>query len=308
MGTRGVVASASPLASAAGLKVLMDGGNAVDASVTVASILSIDEPYFSGIGGHGILMLHLADTSEVKYLDFGGFAPHDFTIDQWGTPPSYHYWDVRSSVFPGTLAGWAEVLERHGTRSLSQTLEPAIEHARRGVPARPVVVDCIARLKCEVLRFPELAGIILNNEGVFFDLDPLDGPNYPAAGKRVQHDMSPTMVFSGDRLFLALGTPGALGITQTIPQVISKVIDHGLELQAAIESDRYRYFGAGQVRLGENIPPAIRDRLRDAGHEILSPGAPPIWAGGFHAVMIDPETGTLIGGADPRRGGLAVAY
>ena len=84
MGTRGVVASASPLASAAGLKVLMDGGNAVDASVTVASILSIDEPYFSGIGGHGILMLHLADTSEVKCLDFGGFAPHDFTIDQGG--------------------------------------------------------------------------------------------------------------------------------------------------------------------------------------------------------------------------------
>ena len=112
------------------------------------------------------------------------------------------------------------------------------------------------------------------------------------------------MVFSGDRLFLALGTPGALGITQTIPQVI----DHGLDLQAAIESDRYGYFGAGQVRLGENIPPAIRDRLRDAGHDILSPGAPPIWAGGFHAVMIDPETGTLIGGADPRRGGLAVAY
>ena len=84
MGTRGVVASASPLASAAGLKVLMDGGNAVDAAVTVASILSIDEPYFSGIGGHGILMLHLADTGEVKCLDFGGFAPHDFTIDQWG--------------------------------------------------------------------------------------------------------------------------------------------------------------------------------------------------------------------------------
>ena len=115
------------------------------------------------------------------------------------------------------------------------------------------------------------------------------------------------MVFSGDQLFLALGTPGALGITQTIPQVISKVIDHGLELQAAIESDRYRYFGAGQVRLGDHIPPAIRDRLRDAGHDILPPGASSIWAGGFHAVMIDPGTGTLIGGADPRRGGLAVA-
>ena len=69
-------------------------------------------------------------------------------------------------MFPGTLAGWAEVLERHGTRSLSQTLEPAIEHARRGVPARPVVVDFIARLKCEVLRFPELAGIFLPGDRV----------------------------------------------------------------------------------------------------------------------------------------------
>ena len=523
MGTRGVVASASPLASAAGLRVLMDGGNAVDAAVTAASLLGIDEPFFSGIGGHGILMLHLADTGEVKCLDFGGFAPHDFTIDQWGTPPAYHPCDVRSSVFPGTLAGWAEVLERHGTRSLAETLKPAVEYARRGVPARPVVVDFIARTRDRMTGFPELAriflaegrspragqiisnrgladafeeiagngaayfyqgplsdrileycnrngarftkrefsdyrprwrdtlattyrddyrvvvpkcqtcspniltqlnvwehfdlaglghlgfedlhigietakiafadrksycgdpefsavpyerlasgaygealamridpiralpqrpgdapddgrrggtthltvvdrdrnavamtltlgpdfgsmhvvpgtGIILNNEGVFFDLDPPGGPNFPAAGKRVQHDMSPTLVFRAGRLFLALGTPGAQGITQTIPQVISKIIDHGLELQAAIESDRYRYFGAGQVRLGGGIPPAVRDRLRDAGHDVLPPGAPPIWAGGFHAVMIDPETGTLIGGADPRRGGLALAY
>ena len=115
-------------------------------------------------------------------------------------------------------------------------------------------------------------GIILNNEGVFFDLDPLDGPNYPAAGKRVQHDMSPTLIFRGERLFLALGTPGGLGITQTIPQVISKVIDHGLPLQAAIESDRYRYFGEGRVRVGDNITAAIRDRLRDAGHEVLPAG------------------------------------
>lgn len=524
MGNRGVVASASPLASAAGLRVLMDGGNAADAAVTVAAILSVDEPYFSGIGGHGIVMLYLADTGEVKCLDFGGFAPRAFTIDQWGSPPRHRYWDVTSSVFPGTLAGWAELLERHGTRSLAQALEPAIEHARGGVPARPVVVDFIAGLKNEMSRFPELAetylpggrvprtgqviasrdladtyeeiarsgaayfyegplceriveyynrcgarfterefseyrprwratlettyrdgyrvvvpkcqtcspniltqlnvwehfdladldhlgfecihlgietaklafsdrrvhcgdpdfspvpyerliskdyaaglalridpiracperlpgdqaddvsrggtthltvvdrnrnavamtctlgpsfgcmhivpgtGIILNNEGVFFDLDPLDGPNYPAAGKRVQHDMSPTLVFRGERLFLALGTPGGLGITQTIPQVISKVIDHDLPLQAAIESDRYRYFGEGQVRVGDDIPAAIRDRLRDAGHDVLPAGAPPIWAGGFHAVAIDPDSGALIGGADPRRGGLAVAY
>ena len=151
-------------------------------------------------------------------------------------------------------------------------------------------------------------GIILNNEGVFFDLDPPGGPNFPAAGKRVQHDMSPTLVFKDDALFLALGTPGGQGITQTTPQVISKVIDHGLGLQAAIESDRYRYFGAGRVRPGEGIPPAVRDRLREAGHEVLPPSAPPIWAGGFHAVMVEPDTGTLAGGADPRRGGLAVAY
>ena len=139
----------------------MDGGNAVDAAVTVASVLSVDEPYFSGIGGHGIAMLCLADTGEVKCLDFGGFAPRAFTIDQWGSPPRHRYWDVTSSVFPGTLAGWAELLERHGTRSLAQALEPAIEHARGGVPARPVVVDFISGLKNEMSRFPELAEIYL---------------------------------------------------------------------------------------------------------------------------------------------------
>ncbi len=151
-------------------------------------------------------------------------------------------------------------------------------------------------------------GIILNSEGLYFDLEPEGGPNYPEAGKLVQHDMCPTVVLKDGELFIALGTPGAQGISQTIPQVISKVIDHDLEIQAAIESDRYRYYGNDQVRLGEGIPRHTRNQLEAKGHRILPNDSNTLWAGGFHAVMLNSGSGVLAGGADPRRGGLAVGY
>jgi hypothetical protein len=83
-GRNGVVAAASSIGPSVGLKVLMDGGNAVDAAVTTAAMITVSEFISSGIGGHGIMMLYLAKTGEVKCLDWGGFLPQKFTIDQWG--------------------------------------------------------------------------------------------------------------------------------------------------------------------------------------------------------------------------------
>ena len=160
-GMNGMVATASPLASAVGLRVLMEGGNAVDAAIAAGSILSLDEPYFSGIGGHGIMMLHRASTGETECLDFGGFAPRGFTIDQWGTPPAYDVRNICSAIFPATLAGWAEALDRYGSWSLAEVLQPTIDYAEAGIPMRPVVHNFIAGVAEDARAFPEFARIFL---------------------------------------------------------------------------------------------------------------------------------------------------
>src|SRR5437016_2161303 len=75
MGTRGAVASAHPLASMAGIRMLLAGGNAIDAAVAVASTLNVVEPFMSGMGGVGLMMISRAKTGERHVLDFIGRSP-----------------------------------------------------------------------------------------------------------------------------------------------------------------------------------------------------------------------------------------
>ena len=75
MGTRGAVASAHPLASMAGIRVLLEGGNAVDAAVAIGSTLNVVEPFMSSAGGIGLMVISRARTRERHVLDFIGPAP-----------------------------------------------------------------------------------------------------------------------------------------------------------------------------------------------------------------------------------------
>ena len=122
-GLHGAVASAHPLASQVGLDLLRGGGNAVDAIVAMAAALNVVEPYMSGVGGVGFLLLHLAD-GETKTLNFSGNTPAAGTPDQF-TPESQ---DVgpRASLIPGNVAGWFEALRRHGSKSTAEVFAPAI--------------------------------------------------------------------------------------------------------------------------------------------------------------------------------------
>ncbi len=133
-GRHGAVASAHPLASQAGLDILRSGGNAVDAVVTMAITLGVVEPYMSGPGGVGFLLLHKADGSS-RVLNFSGNTPAAGTPEQF-TPQSQEY-GPRSCLIPGNVAGWLTALDEEGTLDREPVFAPAIRHAVDGFPLHP---------------------------------------------------------------------------------------------------------------------------------------------------------------------------
>lgn len=138
VGSGGAVASVDPYATQIGLQVLADGGNAADAAVATAAALGVTEPYSSGIGGGGFLVYYDAASGTVSAVDGREAAPETFTPTVFtdGQGNALDFWDVVSSGLsvgvPGTPALWDTALDRFGTWSLEETLEPAERLARRG--------------------------------------------------------------------------------------------------------------------------------------------------------------------------------
>lgn len=139
-GTGGAVASVDPYASRIGLRVLRQGGNAVDAAVATAAALGVTEPFSSGIGGGGYFVHYDARSGKVRTIDGRETAParmpRDAFIDPGtGEPFTFSPDLVTSGVsvgVPGTLATWQRALHRWGTRSLASSLAPAARLADRG--------------------------------------------------------------------------------------------------------------------------------------------------------------------------------
>ena len=127
-----MVASAHPLASAAGLEMLWRGGNAVDAAVAVAATLNVVEPFMSGIGGDGLLLLTLSRSAERKVLNFMGRTP--FAARAEGCTPDELDRGPKASLVPGNFAGWWEALRAHGRLPPSTVFAPAIRYADEGFP------------------------------------------------------------------------------------------------------------------------------------------------------------------------------
>ena len=132
-GKRGMIASAHPLASVAGLRILIDGGNAVDAAVAVAAALNVVEPYMSGLGGDGYMHIYSAREGEHKVLDYMGRAPYAATFEEVGESSSRER-GPRSPIIPGACGGWLAALERYGTMDAAAVFQPAIEYAEQGFP------------------------------------------------------------------------------------------------------------------------------------------------------------------------------
>ena len=163
----------------------------------------------------------------------------------------------------------------------------------------------------------EGTGLLLNNRMTYWHLDP-EHVDCLVPGKRVRHTMNPFMVFRNGELLLAGGTPGADTQVQTNAQMITNVLDHGFNVVEAVEAPRWRHL---QNPTESTVPHTCVDelllesRFSAASQEGLRERAQPVrvigdWEATGSAMLIghDPETGALLGAADPRRDGYAIGW
>src|SRR5437762_2558612 len=140
VGTGGAVASVDPDATRAGIQILREGGNAVDAAVAANAVLGVTEPFVAGIGGGGFMVVYLAHQHRVVTIDGRETAPQTFPENAFidpatGKPIPFFPQRVTSGMavgVPGTLATWAEAASRFGTMPLKRLLQPGVAVAERG--------------------------------------------------------------------------------------------------------------------------------------------------------------------------------
>lgn len=151
-------------------------------------------------------------------------------------------------------------------------------------------------------------GLAMNNFMHWLDLEP-NSPNVIAPSKKMEMCMSPVQVWKNGRLRFMVGTPGSYGILQTTPQMIMNVIDHDMNIQAAIEAPRVKATSPGVLVDAESrIPASVLDELRAMGHEINLLEDFSMMVGGGQGIEVDLESGAFMGGADPRRDGYALGW
>ncbi|XP_041038969.1 glutathione hydrolase-like YwrD proenzyme isoform X2 [Carcharodon carcharias] len=139
--TRGCAATSQPLATDAGLDILKKGGNAADAAVAMAAVLSLTEPFSTGLGGDCNVLFYDGITKKVYGLNGSGRSPQALTLDllkkegfvETNPLPLCH---ANLVTVPGAAAGWCDTIRLFGSKKLSlgEILQPAIELAERGFP------------------------------------------------------------------------------------------------------------------------------------------------------------------------------
>lgn len=176
----GMVAAKTPGAVDAGTAMLQRGGNAIDAAVATAFASGVAEPWMNGVGGGGFLVAWLAEEQRSVAIEYPMISPAGATDDMFplaggGVDSALFGWPTikdqanvighRSVAIPGAVDGLALALERYGTLSLAEVLQPAITLARDGVPGTWHTTYVIGRDAINLSRFPVTAEIFLANNG-----------------------------------------------------------------------------------------------------------------------------------------------
>jgi len=194
VGKNGVVASAHSLASEAGLQILRDGGNAIDAAVAVMAALNVVEPNASGAAGNGCLTIFWKPEGQVKELLMTGAAP--FKMPAEGLTPEERDGGILAGVTPGNYGGWIEALDKYGTKSLAEVLQPAIGYAEFGFSISQALSDVIESYRPILELNPTTAKIWLK-----------DGKAPKAGTIIIQADLTKTFktLCEAERVVLAKG-------------------------------------------------------------------------------------------------------
>ena len=179
--THGIVATSQPLAAMAGLRILMDGGNAVDAAVGAAATLNVVEPMSTGAGGDLFALIWQADRRQVVALNGSGRAPAAASISDLhakGHSRMPATGPLSVSV-PGAVHGWETLLDSAGTISLAEALAPAIAYAEQGFPVSDIIAFQWQQQESKLAAYPSGQELLHNGraprEGEMMRLPTLAG-------------------------------------------------------------------------------------------------------------------------------------
>lgn len=256
----GMVATQEALASDIGLKILKDGGNAVDAGVAVGFALAVTLPRAGNIGGGGFMMIYDAKQDKTVALDYREKAPsaatRDMYLDEEGNAVSdlSRYHGLAVGV-PGTVAGLLKALEEHGTMSRGQVMAPAIALAENGIEVTAGLSESLEALSDRMQKWP-------STKKVFFKPD---GSTYQPGERLKQPELARSL-----KLIAAKGADGFYK-GETAKKLVKAVNDAGGRMSLQDLAD-YEAIAREPVK-GEY-----------RGYEIVS--MPPPSSGGIHIIQI----------------------
>lgn len=184
----GMVVSSDPLATQIGVDILKNGGNAIDAAVTIGFVMAVTQPRAGNIGGGGFMLIHAAGTGEIAAIDYREKAPakaysHMFLDKDGNVDANLSRFSHRSAGVPGTVAGLALALEKYGTLSLADTLASAIKLAEEGFTVTPGFSNSIKSQAKRLKKWDSTGEIFFKSEGDFYE--PED--------KFIQNDLARTL-------------------------------------------------------------------------------------------------------------------
>ena len=199
----GMVVSSEPIATRIGVDVLRDGGNAVDAAVTVGFVLAVVRPRAGNIGGGGFMLIKRRDSGQVEVIDYRETAPaaahRDMFLDADGNAdPQKSRFSHLSAGVPGTVAGMALALKRAGTISLSAALQPAIGLAENGFIVSKQFADNLKAYEKRLKQWPASAAVFFKTDGAPYEAGDIFLQPQLAGTLRAIAEHGPSAFYNGE--------------------------------------------------------------------------------------------------------------